>query len=60
MSANKNRHQGVGGRHSTRVALSPYFIEDLALKPGELARERVPDIHLRPPAVVTPEERKEA
>ncbi len=43
MSANKNRQQGVQGGHSTRVALSPYFIEDVALTPSELARARVTD-----------------
>jgi hypothetical protein len=46
MSANKNRHPDAQGRHSTRVALSPYFIEDVALTPSELARARVSDISI--------------
>jgi hypothetical protein len=46
MSANKNRHQGAQGTHSTRVALSPYFIEDVALTPSELARARATDISI--------------
>jgi hypothetical protein len=44
MGANKNRHQGIPGCHSTRAELSPYFIEDVALTPSELARARVSDI----------------
>jgi hypothetical protein len=46
MSANKTRHQGGQGRHSTRAALSPYFIEDVALTPSELARARVSDVSI--------------
>jgi len=44
MSGNKNRHQGAQGGRSTRVALGPSFIEDVALTPSELARARATDI----------------
>jgi hypothetical protein len=44
MGANKNRHQGALRPHWTRVALSPYFIEIVALTPGELAQARLSDI----------------
>jgi hypothetical protein len=46
MSANKDRHQGAQGRHSIRVALSPYFIEDIGLTPGELVRARATHISI--------------
>ena len=41
--SNKQKHQGAGGRRSSRVALNPYFIEDVAMTSGELARARAGD-----------------
>jgi hypothetical protein len=38
--SNEQEHRGAGGRRSSRVALNPYFIEDVAMTAGELARAR--------------------
>ena len=38
--SNEQQHQGAGGRRSSRVTLNPYFIEDVAMTPSELARVR--------------------
>ena len=37
ISASQNRHRGARDRHSTRVALSLYFIEDVGSTSGEWA-----------------------
>jgi len=37
-------HRGARGGGSTRAEVNPYFIEDVALTPGEFARARNTDI----------------
>jgi hypothetical protein len=41
--SNKQEHRGPDGRRSNRAALNPYFIEDVAMTAGELARARAGD-----------------
>ena len=38
--ADKVRRQGIAGGRTSRTAVNPYFIEDIAMTPGELARAR--------------------
>jgi hypothetical protein len=40
---NKQEDRDTGGRRSNRVALNPYFVEDVAMTSGELARARAGD-----------------
>jgi hypothetical protein len=39
-NADRVRRQGVSGGRTSRTAVNPYFIEDIAMTPGELARAR--------------------
>jgi hypothetical protein len=43
--SNSHRRQGTGSCLSSSLALNPYFIEDIAMTPGEL--ERVRAVHTR-------------
>jgi hypothetical protein len=44
--ANNVRHQVTPGRRSSRTAVNPYFIEDIAMTPSELARARTTDVSI--------------
>jgi hypothetical protein len=45
MRHSNSHRQGTGSRRSSSLALNPYFIEDIAMTPGEL--ERVRAVHTR-------------
>jgi len=38
------RHQSTSGGRTSRTAVDPYFIEDIAMTPSELAQARTTDI----------------
>jgi hypothetical protein len=41
--SNKQEHRATSGRRSNRVSVNPYFVEDVAMTLGELARARAND-----------------
>jgi len=42
--SSSQHHQSGGSRRSSSLALNPYFIEDIAMTPGELEQMRPREI----------------